>query len=131
MQETKSIIRYVLSRGGISTFRLSRIMLLLDLKWGSETGRKATGLHYVLYPSAFYIEEFPDILENDEHIEKIIPSGGKNKKGIFRLKSGANVELAEDLRSYIDDILKEVNGMDDHTLNMAVVSREDYKKLLS
>ncbi len=131
MRSTEDIIRYLLSKtGGMSTFRLSRTLLLFDLEWNRVKGGKKTGIHYVLYPSAFYIEEFPDLLENMGDVEKVIIENEGGKKGIFRLKEEREVKISEDVREMLDRILSEIEGMDDHSLNQYVVSREDYKKLL-
>ncbi len=131
MCSTEDIIRYLLSKtGGMSTFRLSRTLLLFDLEWNRLKGGKKTGIHYVLYPSAFYIEEFPDMLENMGDVEKVIIENEGGKKGIFRLKEKKEVSISEDVREMLDRILSETESMDDHSLNQYVVSREDYKKLL-
>jgi hypothetical protein len=129
MSETQEIIQYILARtGGISTFRLSRTLLLLDLEWNRAKGGKRTELHYVLYPSGFYIEEFPDFLENIEGVEKVVDE--KTNKKVFRLKSDIEPKISEEVGALLDRILEETKDMDDHALNQYVISREDYKKLL-
>lgn len=131
MKHTQDIIRYLLGKKEMSTFRLSRTLLLFDLEWAKKHGKKRTALHYVFYPSAFYIEEFPAALEEMGDVEKVIVETPEGKKGIFRLKERKDVEIGEEERSLIDRILEETGSMNDHELNMHVVSREDYKSLLS
>jgi len=113
-------------------FRISRILLLLDLEYMAKKGRKLTDFSYRLFPYGFFIEDFPAFLESLPGIEKkvITDEAGRPVKGYFELVDEKEVELEPEIREILDPILERCVDLDDDQLNSLVVEREDYKKLL-
>ena len=113
-------------------FRISRILLLLDLEHMAKKGRKLTDFSYRLFPYGFFIEDFPAFLESLPGIEKkvITDEAGRPVKGYFELVDEKEVELEPEIREILDPILERCVDLDDDQLNSLVVEREDYKKLL-
>ncbi len=131
MNNTEDIIAYILSKLGKSnTFRLSRILLMLDFEWEKRHGKRRTALHYGLFPPAFYVEEFPDMLLNAEGIEKVMEKDENGiERGVF-LYHGEVPELDGETKELLDSIIERTNKMDDHTLNSELVNSEEYRKAL-
>ncbi len=131
MGETEDIIAYALSKlGRASTFRLSRTLILLDLQWEKEHGSRRTGLHYGLFPPAFYVEEFPDLLLNMEGIEKVMERDESGmEKGYFVFHTDAP-DIDDETKALLDSIIEEIKTLDDHALNMRVVNSEEYRRAL-
>ena len=131
MGETEDIIAYALSKlGKTNTFRLSRTLLLLDLRWEKEHGSRRTGLHYGLFPPAFYVQEFPDILLNMDGVEKVMEKDENGiEKGYFVFHGDAP-EIDSETKALLDSIIEETRALDDHGLNMMVVNSEEYRKAL-
>jgi len=131
MGETEDIIAYILSKlGKATTFRLSRILLMLDFEWEKRHGKYRTRLHYGLFPPAFYVEEFPDMLLNMDGVEKIMEKDEKGiERGVFIFHKTAP-ELDEETKTLLNEIIEKSAGMDDHTLNSQLVNSEEYRRAL-
>ena len=131
MGETEDIIAYVLSKlGRASTFRLSRTLLLLDLQWEKEHGSRRTGLHYGLFPPAFYIEEFPDLLLNMEGVEKVMEKDDRGMEKGYFVFHGDAPDIDKETKALLDRIIEETKGLDGHALNTRVVNSEEYRRAL-
>ena len=131
MGETEDIIAYALSKLGMtSTFRLSRTLLLLDLQWEKEHGKMRTGLHYGLFPPAFYIEEFPDLLLNMDGVEKVMEKDDSGTEKGYFVFHGDAPEIDEETKALLDSIIEETKALDDHALNMRIVNSEEYRRAL-
>ncbi len=131
MGDTEGIIAYILSKLGKSnTFRLSRILLMLDFEWEKTHGTRRTSLHYGLFPPAFYVEEFPDMLLNMESVEKVMEKDDKGiERGVF-VYHGKTPEIDDETKELLDSIIERTSSMDDHALNSELVNGEEYRKAL-
>ncbi len=123
----KDLVLYLLREcGGLHSFHISRLLALLDIKYLREKGRKFTEFHYTKMPFGFYIDELPELL-NELPVEKVQEEGYK----YLKLKDDANVEinLPEDVRKDIEEILDEVCELSDAELNSKVLNSEYYSRL--
>ena len=113
-------------------FRLSRLLLLLDLEQLKGHGRRVTRFKYVFMPSGFYIEGFPGFLESLPGVERVIvrDEEGRPVRGFFRLRRGLEPALPAELRQAIDELVERTASLGDQELNRSITEREEYHKLL-
>ncbi len=125
------IIRYILSKlPDQHPFRLSRLLFLIDIEYYRRNGDKLTRFYYQLYPEAFYIEGFPEFLQTVEGVEKIVEydDEGKPVRGYFRLTADLPINLPDDIRKRVDDVIERYGALSDAELNRAVISLPEYKQ---
>ena len=122
----EEIVKYLLKEcHGLHPFYISRIVALLDIKYLEETGRKLTDFDYHRMPYGFYSEKIPAIL-NSLDVEKV-----QSEKGNYVKLRNEDIEvnLPEDVKRRIDDILDEVCDLSDDELNRMIVESPYYEKL--
>ncbi len=133
MKLEKDIVLYILREvPDQHPFRLSRFLFLIDLEYLRRHGEKLTEFYYQLFPEAFFIEGFPQFLENIPEIEKQVEydEKGNPKRGFFRLVKDVEVELPPDVREVVDAVLARYGQLPDQELNSVVVSSPEYRKFL-
>ena len=127
----EKVVKYILTKNNdLSPFRLSRILILSELEYLRRYGEKPLAFYYVIYPSAFYIDGFADFLSKIDGLEKVVVEEDGKKRGYFHLHSPCDCELAENLKSVIDEVMDKVKGLSDQELNDLVIKREDYKSYI-
>jgi len=130
----KEIVLYLL--GGLKEahpFKLSRLLLLLDLEQLKAHGRRVTSFKYVFMPSGFYIDGFPPFLESLAGVEKVVikDEEGRPIRGFFRLRREGKPTLPAELRRTIDELVERTAGLGDQELNRSITEREEYHQLLA
>ncbi len=133
MKMEKEIVKYILKKvPDQHPFRLSRYLFLIDLEYFREHGEKLTEFYYQLFPEAFYIDGFPQLLESIPEIEKVVEydENGNPKRGFFRLVKEVDVDLPEEIRQLIDRVLDKYSALSDAELNRAVVETPEYQSFL-
>jgi hypothetical protein len=112
-------------------FKLSRLLLLLDLDQLKAHGRRVTRFEYVFMPSGFYIDGFPPFLESLASVEKVVVKDeeGRPIRGFFRPTREGEPALPAELRRTIDGLVEEAADLDDQELNRLILEREEYRRL--
>jgi len=128
----QDIIEYIAFRSkGISPFRISRILLLL--KWLLEERKVNMKLNFTFeaLPYGFYVKEIPEIVENDQCLnkEKVELVEGK-VTGVIRYVCKNPPKLDPVLKELVDIILSESSRLSDLELNRLVIKDERYSKML-
>ena len=131
MTDARSVVAYILSRAGcIHPFRLSRILALAELRALEKMGKRLTDLRYEAGPGAFYIVGFKEeIVEKDPCCNKREGDPSTGRKGCLEYLCEPP-EIPEDVRSLIDEVLAETEGVDDFQLNNIVINNKLFKKLV-
>ena len=133
MKLEKDIVLYILREvPDQHPFRLSRFLFLIDLEYLRRHGEKLTEFYYQLFPEAFFIDGFPQFLENIPEIEKQVEydEKGNPRRGFFRLVKDVEVELPPNVREVVDAVLARYGQLSDQELNSAVVNSPEYRKFL-
>ncbi len=123
----KDIVLYLLREcNGLHPYHISRLVALMDIKYLHDTGKKLTDIDYQKTPYGFYSEKLPKILE-ELPVEKVQGEGYK----VLVIKDEARVEinLPEDVRKNIEDLLDEVCNLSDEELNSRVLQSPYYRML--
>ena len=133
MELERKLIYYILKKqNDLHPFRISRILLLFEMEYIRKFGRKPTKFVYKLHPSAFYIENFPRLIESMPFIRKvkIKDEEGKPVKGFLRLENmKVEPELDAEMVQILDKIIEKTRDLSDHELNSLVVQSDFYKNL--
>jgi len=113
-------------------FRVSRLLLILDLDYLKANGRRLTGFKYVFMPVGFYIDGFPPFLESLPGVEKVVlkDERGNPSGGFFRMEREGKYALPLELRQAITSLVKRTANLDDQELNRLIMEREEYQKLI-
>ena len=128
------IASYLLSRlKEAHPFRVSRLLLLLDLEHLKSTGHRVTGFNYVFMPVGFYIDRFPPFLESLPGVEKVVVKDeeGNPVGGFFRMEKEVEYTLPLEIRREIASLVEETADLDDQELNRLIMERAEYRKLLT
>ncbi len=129
MIEGKALVAYVLGRIGCThPFKLSRILALIDIEWLRDRGERLTDIKYIRGPGVFYIEGLKESVENNSCFYKREgdPKTGRRSCIEYRCEPPS---ISEDVRSFVDNILKRVSGLEEQKLNEIVVNNELFREI--
>jgi len=126
----KDALAYILyNTGCIHPFVLSRIVALAELSYMKEKGKRLTDLKYSGIQSAFYIENFNEIVENDNCFKK--QKGDPSKKIMGCVEYICDLKDLDENIKYLDEAMDRAYDLSDDELNSLVVTHELYEKLIS
>ncbi len=125
----KDAIAYVLYNiGCIHPYILSRVLAIAELRYLKEKNKRLTDLIYSGIESAFYIENFNEMIENDKCFKKQEGDPAKKKMGCIEYICQLT-EINEDF-SYLDDAIDTIYDLDETDSNEIVIKDPNYKKLI-
>ncbi|MDP8012082.1 MAG: hypothetical protein ACP5F1_05090 [Thermoplasmata archaeon] len=125
----KNAIAYVLYNVGcIHPYIISRILAIAELKYLKEKNRRLTDLEYSGIESAFYIENFNNIIEKDKCFKKIEGNPSQKKMGCIEYICQLP-EIEQDV-SYLDDAIDLIYDLNETEMNEIVIKDPNYKLLL-
>ena len=122
----EEIIKYLLKEcRGLHPYYISRIVALLDMKYLQETGKKLTDFDYHKMPYGFYSNKIPEIL-NSLDVEKV-----QSEKGNYIKLRDEDIEvnLPEEVKGKINEILDEICDLSDDEINRRIVESPYYEIL--
>ncbi len=130
MPGVRELLAYIARREGcIHPFRASRALVLANWRALEELGRPLADFRVEGFEGGFSIPE----------LEKVKDAAMDGRDECLRINRdrkcveyacGAPVELEEDLSRILDQVLDQVKGLDDVSLNRLVVRDPRYRKLL-
>lgn len=122
-------IAYILYNiGCVHPYIISRILAMAELNYYNKKQKWLTDLKYNGIESAFYIENFDNIVSQNECFKK--REGDPNKKILGCIEYICEEpDIGEDA-VFLDEAIDSAYDLDENQLNINVINDKNYKKLL-